>query len=250
MRLFLDSTQFIDTDKPLNLSMGLTASSKNVRAWYVDQPRFVPVRENGFLGSVAEGGNVNFRDVFFNPHGHGTHTECCGHITEEVFSVNQTLKKYFFKATLITITPKKLANGDSIITSEQFNKDIDKEFSEALLIRTLPNEKDKCEKNYSSTNPPYLDISIIELLQELEVKHLLVDLPSVDREEDKGELAFHHAFWNVPNKPNLERTITELIFVENKIPDGKYLLEIQMAPFENDASPSRPVLYKIDFLEV
>ena len=95
-----------------------------------------------------------------------------------------------------------------------------------------------------------MDISIIELFQELEVKHLLVDLPSVDREEDKGELAFHHAFWDVPNKPNLERTITELIFVENKIPDGKYLLEIQMAPFENDASPSRPVLYKIDFLEV
>ena len=151
---------------------------------------------------------------------------------------------------MISITPKTLANGDRIITAEQFTKDIDKEFSEALLIRTLPNEKDKCEKNYSSTNPPYLDISIIELLQKLEVKHLLVDLPSVDREEDKGELAFHHAFWNVPNKPNLERTITELIFVENKIPDGKYLLEMQMAPFENDASPSRPVLYKIDFLEV
>ena len=109
---------------------------------------------------------------------------------------------------------------------------------------------DKCEKNYSNTNPPYLDLSLINLVNHLNVKHLLLDLPSVDREEDKGELAFHHAFWNVPNKPNLERTITELIFVENKIPDGKYLLEMQMAPFENDASPSRPVLYKIDFLEV
>lgn len=51
------------------------------------------------------------------------------------------IKKVLFKATLISITPKTLANGDRIITSEQFNKDIDKEFSEALLIRTLPNEK-------------------------------------------------------------------------------------------------------------
>jgi hypothetical protein len=32
--------------------------------------------------------------------------------------------------------------------------------------------------------------------------------------------------------------------VPDDIVDGIYLLEIQMAPFENDASPSRPVLYK------
>lgn len=250
MRLFLNANQFIDTDKPMDISMGLVANSKNVRAWYVDEPRFTPVRKNGFLGSVSEGGNVNFRDVFFNPHGHGTHTECCGHITKEVYSVNQTLKKYFFKATLVSITPKIIANGDQVITSAQFSQELDKEFTEAILIRTLPNNKDKCEKNYSSTNPPYLDISLINLVNFLEVKHLLLDLPSVDREEDNGKLAFHHAFWDVPNNPNLERTITELIFVDTKIPDGKYLLEMQMAPFENDASPSRPVLYKIDFLEV
>ena len=90
---------------------------------------------------------------------------------------------------------------------------------------------------------------MINLVNHLNVKHLLLDLPSVDREEDIGELAFHHAFWDVPNNPNLERTITELIFVDTKITDGKYLLEMQMAPFENDASPSRPVLYKIDFLK-
>ena len=30
------------------------------------------------------------------------------------------------------------------------------------------------------------------------------------------------------------------------IHDGEYILELQVAPFENDASPSRPLLYKIN----
>jgi hypothetical protein len=91
-----------------------------------------------------------------------------------------------------------------------------------------------------------MDISVIELLNMIDVQHLLIDLPSVDRESDGGALAFHHAFWNVPQNPDFNRTITELIFVDSAIEDGNYILELQVAPFENDASPSRPVLYKIE----
>ena len=41
-------------------------------------------------------------------------------------------------------------------------------------------------------------------------------------------------------------TITEMIYVNNTIQDGSYLLNLQFASFENDASPSKPVLYKIE----
>jgi len=78
------------------------------------------------------------------------------------------------------------------------------------------------------------------------VKHLLIDLPSVDKEKDDGELLSHNAFWNTSGKLRLDATITEFIFVRNDIQDGTYFLNIQVAPFENDASPSRPVLYKIE----
>ena len=77
------------------------------------------------------------------------------------------------------------------------------------------------------------------------INHFLIDLPSVDRENDKGKLAFHHAFWHVPENPNHSKTITEFIFVPESCLDGEYLLNLQVAPIENDASPSRPVLYKI-----
>jgi arylformamidase len=245
MRLYLSKSEFIETSEAIDLSMSLQASTENVRAWYVDPPRMETVRANGFIGSIKEGGSVNFRDVFFNPHGHGTHTECCGHITQEVYAVNDVLKEFFYRATLVTVDPVQLENGDFVVQAAQIAPCLNKDFSEALLIRTLPNGLDKKSMNYSGTNPCYLDIEIVDLLNDFGVKHLLVDQPSVDREEDGGALAFHHAFWNVPEKPNFERTITELIYVPNDVADGNYILEIQLAAFHNDASPSRPVLYKI-----
>ena len=36
-----------------------------------------------------------------------------------------------------------------------------------------------------------------------------------------------------------------MIYVPNTIADGRYLLDIQIAAFHNDASPSNPVLYEI-----
>jgi kynurenine formamidase len=245
MRLYLTTTEFIETSELIDLSMTLQSSPENVRAWYVDPPRMEPVRANGFIGSIEEGGSVNFRDVYFNPHGHGTHTECCGHITKEVYAVNDVLKEYFYRATLITVDPVKMENGDLLVQAAQIAPYLQKDFSDAVLIRTLPNAPNKKSMNYSGTNPCYFDIEIVDLLNEYGVKHFLVDQPSVDREEDGGALAFHHAFWNVPDNPNFERTITELIYVPNDVLDGTYILEIQLAAFQNDASPSRPILYKI-----
>jgi arylformamidase len=117
--------------------------------------------------------------------------------------------------------------------------------TEALIIRTLPNVEFKLHENYSGTNPAYLNTDCIAFLEECGVEHLLIDLPSVDRESDGGALAFHHQFWQVPESPQFNKTITELIFVPNEVEDGNYILNLQTAPFDNDASPSRPVLYKI-----
>lgn len=247
MKFFLDQQRYIDTRYPLDISIGLSDSVDNPRAWYVDSPKFEPVRTEHYTGAVAEGGSVNFRDIFFNPHGHGTHTECLGHITKEVYSINQKLQEFFFEAQVVSIEPEVRTNGeveDRIITLEQFEGiSID---AEALILRTLPNDLSKKSWNYSDTNPPYLEREIAAYLIRKGVKHFLLDLPSVDRESDEGVLAFHHDFWEVPNNPNHERTITELIFVADTIEDGHYILNLQVAPFENDASPSRPVLYEIN----
>ncbi len=43
----------------------------------------------------------------------------------------------------------------------------------------------------------------------------------------------------------MNATITEMIYVSDEVEDGDYILNLQIASFENDASPSKPVLYKI-----
>ena len=242
MRFYLNENEFIETDSPMDLSMDLS-DNQTLSAWYVSPPKMEVVRENGFLGSVEEGGDVNFRSIWFNPHGHGTHTESSGHITKEILSINKVLKNYFFRALLISLSPLEQANGDRIISIPTLPEGLD---VEALIIRTLPNSDSKKSLNYADTNPPFLALDGIKVLNDFNIKHLLIDLPSVDKEKDGGALAFHHDFWEVPHVNRIERTITELIFVDERIIDGEYILELQVAPFENDASPSRPVLYKIN----
>ena len=99
---------------------------------------------------------------------------------------------------------------------------------------------------YAHTNPPYLLEEAAQFLAETNVEHLLIDLPSVDKEKDGGALLAHKAFWNVEQETRSNATITEFIFVPNSVKDGTYFLNLQFASFENDASPSRPVLYGID----
>ena len=52
-------------------------------------------------------------------------------------------------------------------------------------------------------------------------------------------------FWNTVGKLRLDTKITEFIYVPNTIKDGTYFLNIMAAAIENDASPSKPILYEI-----
>lgn len=249
MHFHINPIEYIDTDKPLDLSIELTHLANNPRAWYVDLPKFEPVRANGFIGSVVEGGSVNFRDIFFNPHGHGTHTECFGHISKEWVNVNNALKTYWFKVRLVSLEPKFIYNTafnieDQLFTLDQF-QNIPLQDITGLLVRSLPNKTSKKCTNYSDTNPPYFQAEIADLLRDKGILHFLVDLPSVDRETDGGALAFHHRFWDYPKNPRENATITEFIYVDDSIEDGLYFMNLQTAPFNNDATPSRPILYKI-----
>jgi arylformamidase len=234
----------INLSKPLDISMPLRGDASNVNAWYVEHPRIVPHTQGDFVGSIEKGATTNFNDIWFNPHAHGTHTECVGHITQEFNSINQSLKQFFFLAELVTIAPGKI-DDDFIITKKQLQNAIGDRKMEALVIRTLPNTTSKMSRQYAHSNPPYLLEGAVEFLVEIGVQHLLIDLPSVDKEKDNGALLAHKAFWNVSGVVRKEATITEFIYVHNVILDGSYFLNLQVAPFENDASPSRPVLYKI-----
>lgn len=246
----------IDLSKPIDISIPLTNTDENPIAWYIDKPLIEPVVFGDWIGKVSEGkSSTNFNNIFFNPHGHGTHTECLGHITKEFYSINQSLKQFFFLAELVSVVPE-MKGDDLVITLDSITMALDLTLKlgvpkEALIIRTLPNLEAKKHQKYSNTNPPYLSEDAARFIRESGIQHLLIDLPSVDKEHDEGKLLAHKAFWNVKDVNNLNPdarlncTITEMIFVADEVQDGSYLLNLQIASFENDASPSKPILYKI-----
>lgn len=245
------TTYGTDLSRPHDISLPLSDSAQNPVAWYLDKPVISPVTSGNWIGKVSEGkSSTNFNNIFFNPHGHGTHTECLGHITKDFYSVNQALKTFFFLAEVVSFFPETQGE-DLVISADQIRASLSGKHPEAIVIRTLPNDTEKLRKNYSNSNPAYLDWKAAAFLKEVGVKHLLIDLPSVDRESDEGKLLAHKAFWNVNDVWDLnpdarhDATITELIYVPDAVSDGTYLLNLQMASFENDASPSKPVLYAL-----
>lgn len=209
-----------------------------------------PYVAGDFVGAVKSGAPINFFDVQLSPHGNGTHTECLGHITTQQESINNQLKQFHFIAQLVSVPLTKKLDGDQIITKEALQKACNDELPEAIIIRTLPNPSSKLRADYSGTNPPYLEDSAMEYLVENKVKHLLLDLPSVDKEEDGGQIINHRQFWKVAGKVAMDDarkdcTITELIYVPNEVKDGLYLLNIQIPSISLDAAPSKPVIYKL-----
>ena len=256
----------VDFSQPQDISIPMNFNGEQPNTYNVTRASAEAYRDGTFVGDVGEGGGCNFQTYHLTPHCNGTHTECIGHITKEKISINKTLKKIWFPATLVSLTPKPIdstndkyipdyTSDDLLITSEMLKsalKDLDTKFLEALIIRTLPNGLDKINRQYADKNPAFFSIEAMQYLCSLGVKHLLVDLPSVDRALDEGKLSAHHVYWNMPfgthdliPEAAIDKTITEMIFVPDTIVDGQYLLNIQIPPFEADAAPSRPFLYKL-----
>ena len=144
----------IDLSKPRDISIPYRHGG-GVNAWGREPTSIKPYVSETFTGSVVDGAAVNFNDMHFNPHAHGTHTECYGHITKEVHSVNQIFPKFFFYTEVITIAPEKYQD-DFVISKKQLRYALRNRKREALVIRTLPNTRQKLKKDYTDSNPPYL----------------------------------------------------------------------------------------------
>lgn len=238
-------TIVVDLSKPIDLSIPIRAGDKNVNAFYIEPVKMEPFRAGSFVGDVNQGGSCNVNTITINPHGNGTHTETVGHISKEKYPINDCLRQFFFEARLITIKPEEVGS-DRIVRAQHFQSQVDQIWPEAVIVRTIPNDAEKLNRHYSGTNPAYFSEDAALFMREKGVKHLLLDVPSIDREEDGGKLLAHHAFWNYPTSPRKDCTISELLYIPDEVKDGAYLLNLQIASFENDASPSKPVVYLVN----
>ncbi|MCF6352518.1 MAG: cyclase family protein [Cyclobacteriaceae bacterium] len=235
----------VDLNKPIVISIPIKEGD-NPNCYWAEPVKFETIKTDGFIGSVAQGGSVNYQKLQITPHGNGTHIECYGHITNSETTINNQLSSYHFYCKLISLSPQKMPNGDLIIGLNANLAQQNFDSVKAVIIRTLPNTKKKLTQKYSGTNPPFLDPKLVDFLVTKGIEHLLIDLPSIDKEVDGGTLLSHRVFWNLPQNPRKNATITELIYIPETLPDNNYLLNLQTINLAMDAAPCNPVLYKIE----
>lgn len=246
-------------DRPLHIAIPVRFEGEQVSAFGAPPAKREIYKAGSFTGSVALGGSCNCEVYTINPHCNGTHTESVGHLTGERIAIHEVLADSLMAAALVSVTPEKAAGcgetygamqlDDLVITARSLKAVPETRDIAALVVRTLPNGADKPARQYGERMPPYFTSEAMALVAKAGFRHLLVDMPSVDRLDDGGALGNHRIFWGVAagktQAAPSPKTITELIYVPDGIADGLYLLNLQAAAFMSDAAPSRPILYEV-----
>ena len=223
---------------------------------FFDSPpgKAVPFQNDDFIGEVKNDKGCNVMIINQNIHSTGTHTECAGHILEKDIYIHDVLTPEFIRTELVSVTPKKwsqtnetyhcnVENDDWVITKKELSDKISHS-TDGLVLRTLPNNTEKLIRKYDASNTAFFTTEAIIYLEYLKIKHLVVDLPTIDRTNDGGSLGNHHLFFE--NEPPYKKTITEFAFIPNSVGEGPYFMLIEIPPMQLDAAPSRPFLFKFE----
>ncbi len=245
----------VDLSRPVSLARELDFQGAQPRHFGAPAATSRPYQAPGFSGSVAAGASCNCEVISVIPHCNGTHTEAVGHLSHERLDAARVVPYGLLPALLITVAPVAAAAvsetsapqpqpGDFLITRAAIESAWPAEppfAAQALIIRTT-----------EAPTVPYLSRDAAQTLVRRRIQHLVVDLPSLDREHDEGRLTAHRIFFGLPagvsSLQQVERpgtTVTELALIPENLPDGAYLLELQIPAWRGDAVPSRPLLYAL-----
>lgn len=227
--------------------------------------RATVLASGSFHGDTRRGGSCNAVTLHLTPHCNGTHTEGVGHLTRAREDIDALLSDTLVPAAIISIRPVPAAGtrerarhaleaDDQTVTAAALDEALaGVPPVPGLIVRTWPNDPDKRARRYEGPSPaPFFTLEAARFARERGVRHLLVDLPSLDRAHDEGHLGAHRAFWGMaegddaPAPDRRDCTITEMIYVDDGTADGLYLLNLQIAPLRSDASPSRVIVYPLE----
>jgi hypothetical protein len=267
VRLLLDGRELrTDLSTGTDLAIRMDLHGPQPRHFGAPPAHAEPLQLAGFSGAVATGASCNCEVVSLIPHCNGTHTECAGHLTREPLDAFRVVPAGLIPALLLSLAPEPAAAAgedtdpapaatDLLITRRALERAWPRAVpfaARALVLRTLPNPQETRHRDYSGQTPPYLSRAAAQLLVERGIEHLVVDVPSIDREHDAGRLTAHRIFFGLPpgatelaRAQRAQATVTELAYVPDALADGAWLLQLQVPALSGDAVPSRPLLFAL-----
>jgi len=261
-----------DAARPVSLALPLDFHGGDPRWFGAPEARAEPLVAGGFSGRVASGASCNASTLRLTPHCNGTHTECAGHLVIEPLAARDIVPEGVLAALLLDIEPDAAGHegsrpapqaGDLLFTRAALAAAWPEPLlaggamlpvaPRALVLRTrgAPAAAVSAGRN-AADMPPYLSLPAALFLVERGIEHLVLELPSVDRMEDGGELAAHRAFFGLPPQSRAlaaagraHCTITELAHVPPTLRAGFGLLILQVPALGGDAVPSRPLWHAV-----
>ncbi|GJD11588.1 hypothetical protein Gasu2_57200 [Galdieria sulphuraria] len=257
-KLVVGTSSFrVKYSQPVDISISVRGhvGEFTVEAFGLGQPKTTEVCQ-------AYGGiGVNCTSIEFNPHANGTHTECVGHVAEQKRFYVEDCFPGIIQGACLLISVEPLLVGDRVISGELVKEAIVKTLEakglakeqcpSILVIRTLPNDLKKYPTANNSVNWPYFTSDAIQVLDQFQIQHLLVDTPSLDRHPDGGKVESHKHFWQVSSdsvqSPRKNRSLTELCCIPDPLKDDIYFIILSLSSFAFlDAVPSRPILFPLE----
>jgi arylformamidase len=260
----------VDLARPVSLAIEQRFDTAQPRHFGAAPASSLPFVAGAFTGEVSSGASCNCRTLMLTPHCNGTHTEGVGHLLATAHDVLDVVPMGLLPALLLSVVPaaREESSEDSVPAPQPGDRLITRAAisaawtaaraarlpwePRALLLRTLPNPPEKRQRDYVARPAAYFTRQAMNDLLVRGIEHLVVDLPSVDRDHDEGRLTTHRLFFGLAaGSTRLEDafraqcTITELAWFEPALPDGPCALQLQVPAFGGDAVPSRPLYYAL-----
>jgi kynurenine formamidase len=253
-----------DVGLPISIAIPLDFSGEQPSCFGAARAEARPLRTGSFIGDTRSGGSCNCEVLTLAPHCNGTHTECVGHVTDDRVAVTERVPGGLGLARLVTIVPVAASGSretsdpvplpdDRLITATALESACARAagpLPSSLVVRTTDGNPARA---YQGSAPaPFLTREAAAWLVARGIDTLVLDVPSADRADDGGRLTAHRVFFGLP--PGSRRaseavrpraSITELAWIAPGIPDGLYLLDLQLPAFVTDAAPSRPLLFTV-----
>ncbi len=243
----------VDLSRPRSLALELDFDAPQPQHFGAPAATSRPYAVTGFSGSVTTGASCNCERISVIPHCNGTHTEGVGHLTRERFDVYRIVPAGLVPALLVSVAP--VAARDSHETSDPTPQADDLLVTGSALQSCWPGQPAFTPQALiirTGAQGAFLSREAAHAIVERGIRHLVIDLPSIDREHDAGRLTAHRILFGLsPGSHSLteatrtDTTVTELARIPNDLADGLYLLELQIPAWRGDAVPSRPLLYAL-----